>query len=203
MGVLMIVFYILVVLFSVVLHEISHGLAAYSMGDTTAKDAGRLTANPLKHLDLFGSVLLPIISFLIGGFVFGYAKPVPYNPNNLNDRRYGPLKVALAGPVANLLLAVLFGLVLRFLPLSFEATLIPKLFTFIVFENLLLFVFNLVPIQLLDGHWILMTFLPQRFADIRYFLARYGVFLFIIFVFFFSSILLPLINFLFSVIVGS
>src|SRR3989344_889494 len=154
-----ILFYVVVVLYSVILHEISHGLMAYSMGDPTAKYAGRLTLNPIKHLDMFGSVLLPIMTYLGGGFLFGYAKPVPYNPLNLSDQKYGPAKVALAGPLSNILLAVLFGLVIRFIPgipLDLEL-----LFARIVYLNLGLAIFNLVPIQPLDGHWLLLTFLPD------------------------------------------
>src|SRR3989338_334264 len=104
MSILLGVCYILAVLYSVILHEISHGLMAYSMGDQTAKHAGRLTLNPIKHLDMFGSVLLPLVTFFAGGFIFGYAKPVPYNPLNLNDQKYGPAKVAAAGPLSNLFL---------------------------------------------------------------------------------------------------
>ena len=103
MGAILILFKILVVLFSVVLHEVSHGSVANSMGDPTAKNLGRLTLNPFKHLDLFGSVLLPIFTLLVGGFIFGYAKPVPYNPANLNDRKYGAAKVAFAGPAVNII----------------------------------------------------------------------------------------------------
>src|SRR3989344_3815513 len=116
MMVVQIIFYAVVILYSVILHEIAHGLMALSMGDSTAKYAGRLTLNPVKHLDLFGSVLLPLMTFLAGGFIFGYAKPVPYNPLNLNDQKYGPAKVAAAGPLSNFMLAVLIGLFLRFAP---------------------------------------------------------------------------------------
>src|SRR3989344_9534003 len=102
------IFYIVVILYSVTIHEVSHGLMANSLGDSTAKDLGRLSLNPIKHMDLFGSVLLPFFLFVTTGFAFGYAKPVPYNPENLNDRRYGPAKVAIAGPVSNFILALLF-----------------------------------------------------------------------------------------------
>src|SRR3989344_7856754 len=101
---------------SVVIHEVSHGVAAYLQGDKTAKDAGRLTLNPISHLDPFGSVILPILLVLTHSpVVLGWAKPVPYNPNALHkDFRYGPLKVALAGPLSNLALAFVFGLIIRF-----------------------------------------------------------------------------------------
>lgn len=198
-----IIFFVIVVLYSVIFHEISHGLMALSLGDTTAKNAGRLTLNPIKHLDMFGSILLPLVTWYIGGFVFGYAKPVPYNPLNLRDQRYGPAKVAAAGPLSNLLLAILFGLVLRFLPPHVASIEFARALAFIVRLNLVLAIFNLVPIQPLDGHWLLLTFLPDRFRAIKYFLLRYGIFLFIVFVLFFSHLLVPLINVLFRAIVGS
>lgn len=197
-----VLFNITVVLFSVVLHEVAHGTVANSMGDSTAKDLGRLTLNPFKHLDLFGSVLLPLFTFLAGGFVFGYAKPVPYNPLRLNDRRYGPAKVAFAGPAVNLILAVLFGLFLRFLPAALDNTLFPQLLSFIVLLNLTLAIFNLVPIPPLDGHWLLLTFLPARFEALKIFIVRYGLFLFIFFLFFLFPVIFPLIKLLFRIIVG-
>ena len=197
-----IIFNILVVLFSVVLHEVSHGIAANSMGDTTAKDLGRITLNPFKHLDWFGSILLPFISYWAGGFIFGYAKPVPYNPANLRDQKYGPAKVALAGPAVNMIIALLFGFTLRFLPASLEATILPQLFSFIVNLNLVLAVFNLMPIPPLDGHWLLLTFLPNRFAAAKVFILRHGLILFLIFLFFIFPLIYPLIPLLFRVIVG-
>ena len=127
---------ILVVLFSIVLHEVAHGAVANHLGDPTAKNLGRLTLNPFKHLDLFGSVLLPLMTFFIGGFVFGYAKPVPYNPNNLSDRKYGPARVALAGPLTNIAIAVLFGLVIRFLPLGSMSLDFSTLLGFINSDNM-------------------------------------------------------------------
>ena len=129
---LIILFKIIVVLFSVVIHEVSHGLMAYRLGDPTAKRLGRLTLNPFPHLDLFGSIILPVLSLILGGFIFGYAKPVPYNPLFLRDQKYGPAKVGFSGPASNLVLAIIFGLILRFLPPFLYQTSIPKLFTFIV-----------------------------------------------------------------------
>lgn len=203
MGFLEVIFLALVFLYSVVIHEVSHGLIANSLGDSTAKDLGRLTLNPFKHLDMFGSVLLPFFLLIIRSpFVFGYAKPVPYNPLNLNDRKFGPAKVAFAGPAANLILAVLFGLMLRFLPTSLEAGALPNLLSLVVRINLLLAVFNLMPIPPLDGHWLLLTFLPPSLDGLRFFLLRYGMVLFLVFLFFIFPIIFPLINFLYRVIVG-
>jgi len=128
---------------------------------------------------------LPVFLIIIGSpFVFGYAKPVPYNPLNLRDKKYGPAKVALAGPAANLALAVLFGLVLRFLPASFGVSTLPSLLSFVVQINLLLAIFNLIPIPPLDGHWLLLTFLPDKFAAFKLFIVRYSLIIFVVFLLF-------------------
>ena len=101
-GLVLSIFQIIVLLYSVVIHEVSHGLMANSLGDPTARNLGRLSLNPFKHLDMFGSVLLPLFLVLVGSpFVVGYAKPVPYVPENLRDRKYGPAKVAFAAPASN------------------------------------------------------------------------------------------------------
>src|SRR3990167_10889549 len=124
---------ILVVLFSIVLHEVAHGAMANHLGDPTAKNLGRLTLNPFKHLDMFGSVLLPLLLVVLRSpFIFVYAKPVPYNPLNLRDRKYGAAKVAVAGPASNIVLAVLFGLTSRFLPDIFSSSLVPDLLGIVV-----------------------------------------------------------------------
>src|SRR3989338_8695812 len=167
----MFVFYILILLFSVVIHEVSHGLAALALGDSTAKYLGRLTLNPIKHLDFFGSLVVPVITSL-AGIPFGWAKPVPYNPYNLRDQKYGPAIVGAVGPLSNIAIAVVFGLMLRFLPF-FVATAgsdtavsvlqgFGEIFLVIVRVNLLLAVFNLVPIPPLDGSKLLFAVLPYR-----------------------------------------
>jgi Zn-dependent protease len=204
MGFLEGIFIVVVFIYSVVIHEVSHGAVAYALGDDTAKNLGRLTLNPFKHLDIFGSVLLPLFLIVVKApFVFGYAKPVPYNPLNLRDQKYGPAKVAFAGPAANLALAALFGIILRLLPPSLEIQALPALLSFIVQINLLLAIFNLMPISPLDGHWLLLTFLPDRFASFKLFILRYNLIIFIIFLFFiFPLIYQHLIYPLFRVIVG-
>lgn len=202
MGIIEFVFLVIVFIYSVVLHEVSHGFVAYSLGDDTAKNLGRLTLNPIKHLDIFGSVVLPLMLLVIRApFVFGYAKPVPYNPYNLRDKRFGPAKVALAGPTVNLTLAVMFGLILRFLPASINSIL-PVLLGYIVQINLLLAIFNLMPIPPLDGHWLLLAFLPDRFQNVKLFIARYSLVLFLVFLVFIFPVIFPLINFLYRVIIG-
>jgi len=198
----MVIFQILVVLFSVVIHEVSHGLMAYSLGDPTAKRLGRLTLNPLPHLDLFGSILLPMLTLALGGFIFGYAKPVPYNPLLLRDRKYGPAKVGFAGPASNIAIALIFGMILRFLPLSLQSTILPDLFAFIVLLNLVLAIFNLIPVPPLDGHWLLLTVVPDRFYKFKVWYMRYGLILFLIVLILVFPVIFPLVFKLFRLIVG-
>lgn len=196
-------FQLIVLIYSVVIHEVSHGLAANSLGDPTAKNLGRLTLNPLRHIDMFGSVLLPLLLFFARSpFIVGYAKPVPYNPENLSDKKYGPAKVAFAGPASNLILALLFGLSLRFIPDIFVSSLIPQLFSFIIFLNLVLAIFNLFPVPPLDGHWLLMAFLPKRFHALRMFLYRYSIVLLFIFIIFIFPIIFPLVSLFYTLITG-
>ncbi|MBI4692357.1 MAG: site-2 protease family protein [Candidatus Terrybacteria bacterium] len=198
------IFSIAVLIISVVIHEFSHGYTAYLLGDQTAKNEGRLTLNPLKHLDIFGSFLVPFFTYLVGGFIFGWAKPVPYNPYNLKNQKWGPGMVAVAGPLSNFLVAIVFGLIIRygsslvFLPVSFF-----QIATLIVFINLILGIFNLVPIPPLDGSKVLFTFLPLRWRNIEIFLERYGFFILIFFIFFFFQYLLPVVAFLFKLITGA
>lgn len=203
MDSLLLIFQIVVLVYSVVIHEVSHGLAAQAMGDHTAEHAGRLTLNPFKHLDMFGSFFLPLMLVMARApFLFGYAKPVPYNPDNLSDRRYGPAKVAIAGPLSNIVLALVFGLAMRFaVATSASATLI-QLLSFIVALNLVLAIFNLVPIPPLDGHWLLMTFLPARMYGLRLALYKYSFVLLLVFIFFFLPFLSPVIGALFRAFTG-
>ena len=187
------IFPLAILLMSVVIHEVSHGYAALMLGDRTAQYAGRLTLNPIKHLDPFGSVLLPLMLVLLHSpFLFGYAKPVPYNPYNLSIPRWGPAIVAIAGPLANVTVAFVFGMVVRFLPLfnaSGELAALGAVAQLIVFVNLLLALFNLVPIPPLDGSGILFALIPWRYAWIEHALTRYGFFILIIFILFFFQAL--------------
>ncbi|MBI2064122.1 MAG: site-2 protease family protein [Candidatus Yanofskybacteria bacterium] len=202
-GFLLPLFQIVVLLYSVVIHEVSHGLVANSLGDPTAKNLGRLSLNPLKHLDMFGSVILPLILFFVRSpFIVGYAKPVPYVPENLRDRKYGPAKVAIAGPASNLVLAGLFGLTLRFLPDVFTSPLVPQLLSFIIVLNLVLAIFNLFPIPPLDGHWLLMTFLPRRFVRLRGFLYQYSLILLVIFLIYVFPLIFPLVGLVYELLTG-
>jgi Zn-dependent protease len=197
------IFYIIVILYSVTIHEVSHGLMANSLGDPTAKNLGRLSLNPVKHLDLFGSIILPFLLFITTGFAFGYAKPVPYNPANLIDKKYGPVKVAIAGPASNLILALLFGFSLRFMSGMFVSPLISELFSMIVILNLVLAVFNMFPVPPLDGHWLLMTFLPPSMDNVKVYIYRNSFILFPIFLIVFMVFISPVIFWLFRLITGS
>ena len=197
---------IIVFLFSVILHEVSHGAVANLLGDPTAKLAGRLSLNPLRHLDPIGSVVLPLMLILMqSSIIVGWAKPVPINPLNLRDRKYGQAKVAMAGPLANISIAVFFGLLLRFVPFGTSAfgQNLFVVFGFIVWINLLLAIFNLIPIPPLDGSHILFTFLPRTLDKLKVFLFRYGFFILIFFIFFCLPFLLPVIKALYGLIVGT
>lgn len=196
------IFSIAILIFSVVIHEVSHGYAAYLQGDNAAKFAGRLTLNPFKHLEWFGSFILPVMSYLFGGFIIGWAKPVPFNPYNLRNQRWGEAIVALAGPLANISIAIVFGLLLRFgLLLSFGESFV-YIASSIVFINLVLATFNLVPVPPLDGSKILFSFLPYNMQNVRNFLEQNGTFILIFFVFFLWKFLLPVVSFEFTLITG-
>lgn len=199
-------FQLIILIFSAIIHEISHGFQAEKLGDPTARLAGRLTLNPLKHLDLFGSVILPLsLYFFSGGnFVFGWAKPVPYNPFNLKNPQTDAGKIAAAGPAANLIIAGIFGLILKiFVALNFFPIIKP-FFGLIIYINILLAVFNLVPIPPLDGSKVLFAFLPPTKTNrqLMIFLERYGFILLLLFVFFGFNLIKPIINILYFIIAG-
>lgn len=195
-----IIFSLIIILFSVVIHEYMHGWMADYLGDQTARDAGRLTLNPLAHIDAWGSILMPALLFLGTGLAFGYAKPVPFNPYNLRDQKYGAAKVAVAGPLANLITALFFGLFLRFVPgLSL---ILASFLAAIVQINLVLLIFNLLPIPPLDGSKVLLPFLPYNLQMKLLQFEQFGFIFVLLFVFFGFSIIIPIINFLFRLIVG-
>lgn len=208
------IFYVVVLIMSVVIHEFAHGYSAYLWGDYTASHLGRLTLNPIKHLDPFGSVILPLILVLTNsGFVIGWAKPVPYNPDNLRNRKWGMFTVAIAGILANILLAVIFGLLIRLAPSIFG---IPaysynfllnhpfyKITTVIVILNLVLAIFNLIPIPPLDGSKIIFSFLPDRYRYIENFLEKWGMIILLIFILTIWDKVSPIIFTVFSLITGA
>ncbi len=196
------IFSIAILILSVVVHEVAHGYAAETLGDPTARLAGRLTLNPIEHLDMIGSFIVPAVSLMLGGFIIGWAKPVPYNPYNLNHK-YGDALVAAAGPFSNLLLALIFGAVIRVNEIyAFLSEQALSLVIMIVFINLILMVFNLIPIPPLDGSKILSSLLSNRYLEAMQKVERYWLFIIIFFVFFLWQFVLPLVGFLFSLITG-
>lgn len=184
MDIIIIIFSLVVLLFSVMIHEIAHGSVALHLGDPTAKYAGRLTLNPLKHLDPFGSIVLPLLLLFITsgqGPIFGWTKPVPINPYNFRDQKWGSLKVSIAGPATNFLIATFFSLLIKFLNLPSAMI---AFFTIIAIYNFAWGIFNLVPIPPLDGSHILFALLPQRFSRIKIILRQYSLIFLLLFLFF-------------------
>ena len=198
------IFYIIILLLSVIIHEMAHGYTALYFGDQTAKLAGRLTLNPIKHLDLFGSILLPLLLVFSGtGIVFGWAKPVPFNPFNLRNQRLGTIAVAAAGVIVNLFIALIFGILIRLSAVyNFDSEPFIFITSAIVLVNLVLAVFNLMPIPPLDGSKIVFALLPNRFRMVEFFLERYSIFILIIFILFFWQKLSPIIFSLFKLFTG-
>jgi len=185
-------------------HEFAHALSAYYLGDRTAQYAGRLTLNPLAHIDLFGTILLPLFLILSNaGLVFGWAKPVPVNYFNLKDLKWGPAIVSFAGPLANLIFGIfcfcLLFLLNHFTNLGGNNLLVNFLFLLII-VNFVLMIFNLVPIPPLDGSKVLFALLPDRYLNFKLFLERYGIIILLIFLFFGSGILNTIFNFLINLI---
>ncbi len=193
------IFQVIVLIFSAVVHEVSHGFMAERLGDPTARLAGRLTLNPLKHLDPMGSVILPLMLSLIpGGVIFGWAKPVPYNPYNLKDPEKGAAMIAAAGPLSNFGIAIGMSVIYRLLGLSTDSVLLilQSLIGFIVLINIALAVFNLIPIPPLDGAKVATAILPNSAGGFKSFFREnnpYGWVILIFFIFVGMSFLSPII----------
>ena len=192
--------YFLVVIPSSIIHEYAHAWTADQLGDKTARYAGRLTIDPRAHIELWGTILMPLVLYLTSGgrFMFAYAKPVPFNPYNLRDQKWGPALVGIAGPLANLLLAASFALLIRIL----GGSSLRFFFEIIVYANCMLLVFNLVPIPPLDGSKLLFAFFPDSARSIQGVMERYGMVIVLFFVFFLVDFIQPLISGLFNLLVG-
>jgi Zn-dependent protease len=203
MEIVGIVVSIAILITSVVIHEIAHGFAAYKLGDPTAKYAGRLTLNPIPHLDPIGSILTPGVLIILGTpFLFGWAKPVPFNPYNLKHPRRDEAIIAFAGPLSNIILAVAAALVYRIL-VPDPGTIVATILASFIFINLVLAVFNLVPIPPLDGSKLVFSAFPS-IAVFRETLESIGFFLIILFIISpFSDFIAPLVSAISSFLVGS
>ena len=195
MFILSLLTFIVILIVSITFHEYSHGWVAYRLGDPTPKNFGRLTLNPLAHIDPFGTVILPIIFSLVLGFPIGYAKPVPVNPRYFKNPKKDFMWVGIAGPLANFILAFVLSVFLRMLPGSGFSDLL--LLAIVV--NLILALFNLIPIPPLDGSRILASFLPHKISYSYLKLQLYG-FIFIIILInlgFFRWFIIPAVKFIF------
>ncbi|MEO6536927.1 MAG: site-2 protease family protein [Candidatus Paceibacterota bacterium] len=204
------IFTVVILIFSIIIHEVAHGYAALMLGDPTAKLAKRLTLNPLRHIDLFGSIILPaLLVFTHSPVLFGWAKPVPYNPFNLKNQRWGESIVSIAGVATNLLIAVLFAVVAR-LAYAHGASAFGDLASIAVLMNLFLGLFNLIPIPPLDGYGFLKGLLPLNsalaFRDFETRLRQGGVLTLIVFFLVFSYFLAApfqaLVFWLFKLLIG-
>lgn len=174
---------------ALVIHEVAHGFAAYKLGDPTAKAAGRLSLNPLKHIDPFGTVILPLLLMIMNWPIFGYAKPVPYNPHYFKDPRKGDAITGLAGPAANLAMAFIASLVMHLLLNVFGYSVYSNMvgifffsyfFPLFILINLYLMFFNLIPIPPLDGSSIIALFIPERLLPKWYSIQHYAFPIFMI-----------------------
>jgi Zn-dependent protease len=177
------------VMFAIILHEVSHGWVANKLGDHTARDLGRLTLNPIPHIDLFGTIIMPLLLYLLYRFhytdslmIFGYAKPVPINPYNFKDPKKDMALSSLAGPGVNILMAISFAFILRVVMLPMEGLFSSTTWEWIVkplgygiFINVLLAVLNMIPIPPLDGSRVVYWLLPNRYAAAYYRLERFGI----------------------------
>lgn len=198
------IFSIAVLFLSIIVHEVSHGFAALFLGDPTAKYAKRLTLNPISHIDPLGSIIVPILTSLIpGSFVFGWAKPVPFNPYNLRWKKWGEAFVAFAGPLSNILIALVASVAFRLSSLGyFDLGASAGLLLIIVIVNISLAIFNLMPIPPLDGSKIFFALLPLRFYKVREVLEQHAFLYVLIFIFFIWQFFEPVIPFIFSLMTG-
>lgn len=200
-----VIFSIIILIFSIVIHEVSHAYSALFLGDKTAKYAGRLTLNPIAHMELFGSVIVPVLTSLLpGGVTFGWAKPVPVNTYNLKFGKWGEAIVAFAGPFSNITIALLGSLFIR-LGMS-GALAIPEasiqLLILIVLINMILAIFNLVPLPPLDGSKILFALLPPHLRYIREFIERHTLIIILVFIFILWRFIEPIIPIAFRFLTG-
>lgn len=183
---------VLSIIISIVIHEAMHGFAANALGDDTAKMAGRLTLNPLKHIDIYTTVLLPIVMILVFKVPFLAAKPVPFNPNRVKFREYGAALVGLAGPLSNLVLAVLAAIILRVFANSISENIGLDIYYFL-YINVAIFVFNMIPFPPLDGSRLLYAFAPESLQNVMERIEAMGFTAIIFIMLLFFVVLSPLV----------
>lgn len=196
------IFILIVLFFSIVIHEIAHGSVALALGDETAKIEGRLSLNPLVHIDPVGTIFFPLTLLILTfgrGPILGWAKPVPINPLNFKNPKKGIIKVSLAGPLTNFLIGIIFALFVRF---SNFSQIILEFFILISVYNFAWAIFNLVPLPPFDGFHILFQVLPERFVKIKWFLAQYGFYFLLFFLFFGLNLVFLGANFFFHLVSG-
>jgi Zn-dependent protease len=223
---ILIVFYVLILLASLIIHEVAHGLMALWLGDPTAKYAGRLTLNPLKHIDPWMTIMAPIMLLILSGgrFAFGGAKPVPYNPYNLRNQKWGPTMVAFAGPLSNILIATVFAIAARMVVISMATkidiisnfndwgviaqtvsgslgSIMFELCVMVIFWNVLLAFFNLIPIPPLDGSKLLFALLPLKIETMAV-LEQFGFVILLVAIIFLSGPLGFFLNFMLNLFLG-
>ncbi len=198
------IFYFLILIFSIIVHEVAHGLAAEREGDPTARMLGRITLNPLKHIDWFGSIILPAVLILTNaGFVVGWAKPVPYDERNLKRGNKSVALVSIAGILVNLGIAVLFGILLRVMVATGAATQsFAEIASIIVLVNVVLALFNAIPLAPLDGFRFLSAVLPARAIPTMRLIEQYSLPLLILFIIFGWKLVAPLAFTLYTLLTG-